>query len=314
MVDERQIEEDYDRAKDKIDYYSTRLHSIATIRSECFTTARTSFADFLQLKDGQDSIMKYTGIILLAASVVLPEIGIALAIAKSAAKAEQFAVQLERIEQLEKNAELVEKGLAKVEKARATDELKTKKKEEKEVAEQKEKAIGMFENSMKVVNEDNELLLKSDELLKFVRDTITGHKYYYLMNQDKYNFMMLQNMADNILAGTDIKLTEMEITQITKRYLYELVKSYCQTYCRSVWSHPFGSNNGDYRIDGLNETQQNWLIDNFGIYIPRGKYFLATPIVDLKRTLLSWGARQVEEVTPPLVSWNKLRPTAYHVK
>jgi hypothetical protein len=314
MADDRIIEEDYDKAKDRVSYYSDRLHSMATVKSECFTTARTSFADFLQLKDEQDSIMKYSGIILLAASIVLPEIGIALAIAKSAAKAEQAAVALERIEQLEKNAELVEKGLAKVEKARAKDELKTKRTEEKEVSEQKEKAIGVFETSMKVVNEDNELLLKSDELLEFVRNTITDYKYYYLMNSDKYNYPFLQTMTDNILAGTDIQLSETEVDQITKSYLYELVKSYCRSFCRSVWSHPFGSNNGHYRIDGLNETQQKWLIDNFGLYIPRGKYFLATPIVDLKRTLLSWGARQVDEVTPPLVSWNKLGPHNFNVR
>ena len=83
---------------------------------------------------------------------------------------------------------MVEKGLAKVEKARATDELKTKKKEEKEVSEQKEKAIGMFDNSMKVVKEDAALLKKSDELIRFTRDTITDDKYYYLDYIDKYRF------------------------------------------------------------------------------------------------------------------------------
>ncbi|HWY80855.1 MAG TPA: hypothetical protein VNY10_02765 [Roseiarcus sp.] len=188
MVDARQIEEDYDKANNRIAYYDDRLHSLATVKSECFTTARTSFGDFLQLKDEQDSIMKYSGIILLGASLILPEIGIALAIANSAAKARKLAVVLEKVEKIEKNVQLVEKGLAKVEKARATDELKTKKKEEKEVSEQKEKAIGMFDNSMKVVKEDAALLKKSDELIRFTRDTITDDKYYYLDYIDKYRF------------------------------------------------------------------------------------------------------------------------------
>jgi hypothetical protein len=303
MVDDRVIEEDYDKAKDRTSYYSDRLHSMATVRSECFTTARTSFQDFLQLKDEQDFIMKYSGIILLAGSMILPQIGIALAIAKSAAKAEQVAVALGRIDKLEKNVELVEKGLAKVEKARAKDELKTRKKEEREIAEQKEKAIGIFENSMRVVNEDNDLFLKSDKLLEFVRDTITDYKYYYLINPDKYAYPLLQNMANDILSGTDIKLDEKDIDQITKSYLYELIKSYCRTFCPIIWSHTFGSTTGYYKIESLNETQQKWLIDNFGFRIPRGKFFLATPIVDLKRTLLSWGVPQVDEVTQPAMRY-----------
>jgi hypothetical protein len=302
MVDERQIEEDYDKANNRVAFYGDRLHSLATVKSECFTTARTSFGDFLQLKDEQDSIMKYSGIILLGASLILPEIGIALAIAKSAAKAEQLAVALERVEKLEKNVELVEKGLSKVEKARATNELKTKKKEEKEISEQKEKAIGMFENSMKVVKEDNELLLKSDELLKFVRDTITDHKYYYLINPDKY-ILSLQNMAENTLSGTDIKITDEELDQITKSYLYALISAYCVRFSPLVWIHQFGSKDGYYNIDGLNKNQQRWLIDNFGIYVPRGKYFLKPPIVDLEHTLLTWGVRPVDYTIPPPIRY-----------
>ena len=126
----------------------------------------------------------------------------------------------------EKNLEKVKKGLEYVEKARAKDELKTKKKEEKEVSEQREKVIGTFENSLKIVKEDNELLLKSDELLEFVRDQIIGYKYYFLDTLSKYASGDLYNIADSILSGTDIKLGEHEIDQIAKSYLYELIKSY----------------------------------------------------------------------------------------
>jgi hypothetical protein len=222
MADARQVDEDYDKANNRVSYYDGRLHSLATVKSECFTAARTSFGDFLQLKDEQDSIMKYSGIILLGASLILPEIGIGLAIVNSAAKAQKLAVVLEKAEQIEKNVQLVEKGLTKVEKVLATHELKMKKTEDKEVSEQREKTIGIFEHSMKAVKEDNELLQKADELINFTRDTITDQKYYNLDHLDKYQFAMLQNMANDILSETDIKIKDEEIDQMNKSAILTL--------------------------------------------------------------------------------------------
>ena len=299
MADARQINEDFDKANSRISYYSDRIHSIATVKSECFTTAKSSFQDFLQLKDEQDSIMKYSGIILLAASLVLPEIGLGLALAKSATKAKQFAEQLEKVEQLEKNLEKVKKGLEYVEKARAKDELKTKKKEEKEVSEQREKVIGTFENSLKIVKEDNELLLKSDELLEFVRDQIIGYKYYYLDTLNRYANGDLYNIADSILSGTDIKLGEDEIDQIAKSYLYELIKSYCISYPPITFVHQLGDSQGFYEIDGLNDTQQKWIFDNFGIGAARGKYFMVPYVFSVQQTLLNWGVKPGNKTTSP---------------
>jgi hypothetical protein len=293
------IDRDYKRAYNRVQHYDDRIRSIATTKSRCFAAAQSEFDKFLTLKSKQDSIAQMTGIILLAAGLVLPEVGLAVALAKGLVKAENAARKLEMIAT---NAEWAQKKLEPVAKLREVNELAKSKKEGKEADEQVEKAIGVLEVAMKVIQEDDSLQEKTDALLDFVRDRLLDYDSYYLAFPTKYTGDALYNLVEDILSATEIHLSGEEIEQITNSYLHELLRRYCLRFRPFTFTHVEGYASGTYTID-LTDTQQEWIQTKFGLSVPRGKYFIGKYIIDLETTFFNWGVAPIEKVTPGVLHY-----------
>src|SRR5580658_1971562 len=132
------VENDYNNAINKVSYYSDRMHSLASVKSDTFSTALNYFSSFLGLKDGQDLITKYSGVVILAAGMILPELGLAAALVKSEAKLAQLEELLKMAEKLEKVTERAKSVVEKIGSFREHRELKKGLQEDSDLSEQRE--------------------------------------------------------------------------------------------------------------------------------------------------------------------------------
>jgi hypothetical protein len=291
----QQIEHDYKRAHDRIDHYNDRIKAIATIRGECYTAAQSAFDKFINMKADPDAVTQIASMILFASTVMMPALGLAVAIGQSFAKAQKAADQLEQLEKMAQQVERMNKKIEYVSKAKEHKELGKAQAEAREASEQGEKLTGNIEDSLSIIKEDNDLLTKANEMLDFVREQLIDYEDYYTKNPTKYLNYSLYNLANEILSGTDINFTHEDIEQITNNYLYELIRAYCKRFPPITFTHG-GGVKPYYTITGLNDNQQEWILNRFGISVMRGKYFIGKYIVDLEYTLLNiWGVTPIDK-------------------
>ena len=304
---ERQIEKDFTDADHAIGDYDDRIKSNATVRSRMLTEAEAIFQQFLQLKEKQTALSQYVNIFLLASSAVMPELGLAVSMGKSFAKVKEAIDKFVEFDKLEKRVEKVKGVTEKVSGWKEKQELKKDVKEAAEVKEMGNKLIS-YTKYMTFASDENDFLIEKDRLIAATRDTISNYYYYFLDHQDKYKAYALKQMVDNMLAGNDIVLGNSDLNQLRMKYLYEIIWRYCQNYVgltkkiqRQVQTKV--SYETEYEIDGLNNSQVDWILQTFGFYAPRGLYFGAPPIFDVPEALIKWGVKQKVSLNPvPIVS------------
>ena len=107
----------------------------------------------------------------------------------------------------------------------------------------------------------------------------------------------LRQLADKLLPQRLEPMTKKDRKELELRYIWEIFNGYSDhfTIVNAIRMGP-GVRPMDTYVEGLNDNQQDTLVDLFGPTAPRGKTFYMPPVNNIYFLLAQWGVKSRREV------------------
>jgi hypothetical protein len=288
---------DYNLAHDYAQNYMDGCLLQMSARATMIQTATQKFVAFLKLPEKTSSVGAIWDIAFASLSVLVPALGIGRELEESA-KAIEIAAALgdkraKALKLLVASAEIVKKlneGKESINKIRETGEklmdppegmkelekLDASKKSIRDLQNSGYKALALKEAVLSMLNFEEQIRLS---------DAKTGNPESMLA------------LAKKLVPKVPV-LEDEDLDQIELMYLWLMISSYAKANVQIVsttTSGPFGNYGTGKTISGLNDNQEETLIELFGLSAKRSQYFFMPPATDIYVLLSMWGVSTRKE-------------------
>ncbi|HXP86781.1 MAG TPA: hypothetical protein VN841_18765 [Bryobacteraceae bacterium] len=298
-----EINKDNDDAKNYINTYLNRVNSELYNRALKLNSAMTELAQFMGLPPGAPP-PSFWPAAFAAVVVVLPELAL-LKYVEETAKDAKLAITVaktvqEGAENLKKGIEIKEKIDKHLEAGKRLGEsLSTEERPVNPLLSQFSGAAG---------GPVNQLIQSSNSAEQAWEDATTALHLEYAKRLDHAGAaakpkQALTDWMKGILKPLPRVFTPPELDQLERLYLWYLIGNYVAANAKLVQPYVYSVAAGgglvrnatpEYTLEGLNDTQQAVILDQFGPAAPRGSVYIMPPINSITQALVLWHVRTEE--------------------
>jgi hypothetical protein len=293
------IHVDKEKARDVTDGYIQIVNAELFARASHLNIATQRFATFLGLKELPSKFKAVLSIAGTLLPMVAPELFMAKWLGQSEEEVKRALVVAsalgnkgaKAVNAINKGKEIVAKVAESSEKSTARAEALARIQQDAGVADLK-KMDAIEEVANKLIETSN----RSYAIWRTTLNVLTLEYQNRLENSAHPSRESLEAMATRLLPLPD-RLSKDELLEVETLYLYEIIARWASanvviTDDIDDWTSDGGNVVHDVHRRGLNDNQEETIMDLFGTGAPRGKIFQMPPVVNLNSQLQAWGVPQ----------------------